>query len=230
MRLRGLVLLLMLASSLVQIAGCGTAPAATVTPYATQEGEMPLPEPSLAGDVSVEEAIAGRRSVREFTEEPLTWQEISQLLWAAQGVTDPRGLRAAPSAGALYPLEVYVVLPEGVYHYLPQGHAVNAVLDGDRRGDLWEAGLRQDALRGAVAVLVIAGVYERTEGKYAERAERYVEMEAGHAAQNLLLQAVALDLGAVPIGAFYDDQVQAALGLPADHRPLYLIPVGHPSQ
>jgi SagB-type dehydrogenase family enzyme len=230
MSVRGLVLLLVLASSLVQAAGCGTAPAATVVPHATQVGQIPLPEPSPAGDVSLEEAIAGRRSVREFTAEPLTWQEVSQLLWAAQGVTDPRGLRAAPSAGALYPLEVYVVLPEGVYHYLPQTHAINAVLDGDRRENLWEAGLRQDALRGAAAVFVIAGVYERTEGKYGERAERYVEMEAGHAAQNLLLQAVALELGAVPIGAFYDDQVQSALALPADHRPLYLIPVGHPGE
>jgi SagB-type dehydrogenase family enzyme len=125
---------------------------------------------------------------------------------------------------------VYVVLPEGVYQYLPEGHGIDLVLDGDRRADLWEAGLRQDAVRGAVAVFVIAAVYERTEGKYGERAERYVEMEAGHAAQNLLLQAVALDLGAVPIGAFYDDQVQTALALPADHRPLYLIPVGHPGQ
>ncbi len=226
---RCLVVSAVLASGFVQTAGCGTAPAAMEAPTtASHDGEMPLPEPNLAGSVSLEEAIAGRRSVREFTEDPLTWREISQLLWAAQGVTDPRGLRAAPSAGALYPLEVYVVLPDGVYHYLPEGHAVEAVLDGDRRDDLWEAGLRQDALRGAAAVFVITGVYERTEGKYGERAERYVEMEAGHAAQNLLLQAVALDLGAVPIGAFYDDQVQAALALPGDHRPLYLIPVGHP--
>jgi SagB-type dehydrogenase family enzyme len=229
--LRFLLVTVVLAGSLAHMAGCGTAPAATRTPtIIAQDGEIPLPGPNLAGDVSLEEAIAERRSVREFTEEPLTWQEVSQLLWAAQGVTDPRGLRAAPSAGALYPLEVYVVLPEGVYHYLSQGHAVSAVLDGDRRGDLWEAGLRQDALLQAAAIFVIAGVYERTEGKYGERAERYVEMEAGHAAQNLLLQAVALNLGAVPIGAFYDDQVQTALALPADHRPLYLIPVGHPGQ
>jgi SagB-type dehydrogenase family enzyme len=125
---------------------------------------------------------------------------------------------------------VYVVLPEGVYHYLPQGHAASAVLDRDRRGGLWEAGLRQDALRQAAAIFVITGVYERTEGKYGESAERYVEMEAGHAAQNVLLQAVALNLGAVPVGAFHDDQVQAVLALPSDHRPLYLIPVGHPGQ
>jgi len=105
---------------------------------------------------------------------------------------------------------------------------VQSISENDLRGDLWQAGLRQDALRQASAIFVIAAVYERTEAKYGERAERYVHLEAGHAAQNMLLQAVALELGAVPIGAFYDDLVQDALGLPADHRPLYLIPVGHP--
>ena len=173
MSLRCLVLSVVLAGSLAHTAGCGTAPAATGGPtIVAKDGEIPLPEPNLAGNVSLEEAIAGRRSVREFSEKLLTWQEVSQLLWAAQGITEPRGLRAAPFAGALYPLEVYVVLPAGVYHYLPQGHAVSAVLDGDRRGGLWEAGLRQDALRQAAAIFVITGVYERTEGKYGERAER----------------------------------------------------------
>jgi SagB-type dehydrogenase family enzyme len=178
--------------------------------------------------MSLEEAIANRRSVREFTDERLSWAQVSQLLWAAQGLTDPRGLRAAPSAGGLYPLEIYVALPGGGYHYLPAGHVVEMVTEEDLRDDLWGAGLQQDALREAAAIFMITAVYERTEGKYGERAERYVELEAGHAAQNLLLQAVALDLGAVPIGAFYDDQVKAALGLPPDHRPLYLIPVGYP--
>jgi SagB-type dehydrogenase family enzyme len=187
-----------------------------------------LPAPRQQGDVSLEEAIASRRSVREFTAEPLSLEEISQLLWAAQGITDPRGLRTAPSAGALYPLELYVAVEEGVYHYVPQSHSLSVVLQEDRRGDVWEAGLRQDALAEAPAIFVVAAVYERTEAKYGDRAERYVKLEAGHAAQNILLQAVALKLGAVPIGAFYDDQVQAALHLPADHEPLYLIPVGHP--
>jgi SagB-type dehydrogenase family enzyme len=176
----------------------------------------------------LEEAIASRRSVREFTDKPLSESEISQLLWAAQGITDERGLRAAPSAGALYPLEVYVALPEGTYHYLPRSHTIQLISERDLREDVWEAGLKQDALRQAPAVFVFAAVYQRTEAKYGDRAQRYVRMEAGHAAQNLLLQAVALGLGAVPIGAFYDDQVQASLGLPADHRVLYLIPVGHP--
>ncbi|HEM61411.1 MAG TPA: SagB/ThcOx family dehydrogenase, partial [Chloroflexi bacterium] len=166
--------------------------------------------------------------VREFTDQELSWEEVSQLLWSAQGQTDPRGLRAAPSAGALYPLEVYAALPDGAYHYLPSQHAVEQVSDMDLREDLWEAGLKQDALRQAPAVFAIAAVYQRTEAKYGERAERYVLLEAGHAAQNLLLQAVGLNLGAVPIGAFYDDQVVEVLGLPSGHRPLYLIPVGHP--
>jgi SagB-type dehydrogenase family enzyme len=189
---------------------------------------MALPPPSLVGEKSLEEVIASRRSMREFTDQALSWSYISQLLWSAQGMTDPAGLRTAPSAGALYPLEIYVALPDGAYHYLPPGHAVEPVSAGDLREDLWQAGRRQDALRQAVAIFVIAAVYERTEAKYGERAERYVHLEAGHAAQNMLLQAVALELGAVPIGAFYDEQVQAALGLPADQRPLYLIPVGHP--
>jgi SagB-type dehydrogenase family enzyme len=189
---------------------------------------MALPPPSLVGEKSLEEVIASRRSMREFTDEALSWSNISQLLWSAQGLTDPGGLRTAPSAGALYSLEMYVALPDGAYHYLPHGHAMERVSERDLRQDLWQAGLRQDALRQASAIFVIAAVYERTEAKYGERAERYVHLEAGHAAQNMLLQAVALELGAVPIGAFSDDLVQAALGLPADHRPLYLIPVGHP--
>jgi len=184
----------------------------------------------LEGEVSLEEAIANRRSVREFTEEPLSLEEISQLLWAAQGITDPRGLRAAPSAGALYPLELYVAVAEAVYHYLPRGHVLQVLWEEDLRGELWQAGLRQGALQEAPAIFVVTGVYQRTEAKYGERAERYVKLEAGHAAQNILLQAVALELGAVPIGAFYDDQVQAALALPLDHQPLYLIPVGHPER
>ncbi len=191
-------------------------------------GEIALPPPRLEGEMSLEETIASRRSVREFTDEPLSLEEISQLLWAAQGITDPRGLRAAPSAGALYPLELYVAVAEGAYHYLPREHAVQVMSEEDVRHGLWEAGLSQGALQEAPAIFIVTAVYQRTEARYGERAERYVELEAGHAGQNILLQAVALELGAVPIGAFYDEQVQAALALPLDHKPLYLIPVGHP--
>ncbi|TKJ29764.1 MAG: nitroreductase [Chloroflexi bacterium B3_Chlor] len=212
------------------LVGCATSESAGPPPHVqtAPEGETALPEPRLESEMSLEEAIARRRSVREFTDEPLSFDEISQLLWAAQGITDPRGLRSAPSAGALYPLELYVATAEGAYHYLPRGHALQVVWEEDRRPDLWEAGLKQSALQEAPAILVVTAVYQRAETKYGERAERYVKLEAGHAAQNILLQAVALELGAVPIGAFYDDQVQDALSLPADHRPLYLIPVGYP--
>jgi SagB-type dehydrogenase family enzyme len=228
---RGSMVSLLLLTGAIHLSGCAApSPDIGLPTTAPTSGEIALPAPRLRGETSLEDAIAGRRSAREFADEPLTWQEVSQLLWAAQGITDPRGLRAAPSAGALYPLETYVVLAEGAYHYLPQRHAIQLLSERDLRGDLWNAGLRQDALRQAPTIFVIAAVYERTEAKYGERAERYVELEAGHAAQNMLLQAVVLELGAVPIGAFYDDQVMAALGLPGDCRPLYLIPVGHAQQ
>lgn len=192
--------------------------------------EMALPKPRLQGDISLEEALAQRRSVRSFTEEELTLEEISQLLWAAQGMTAAWGGRTAPSAGALYPLEVYVATANGLYHYVPQGHKVIIESQDDLRLKLWKAGLEQDVIRDAPAVFVITAIYERTAKKYGGRAERYVKLEAGHACQNVLLQSVVLHLGAVPIGAFYDDQVQAALSLPPDHEPLYLIPVGNPQK
>lgn len=188
-----------------------------------------LPAPTLQGRVSLEETLAQRRSVRQFADRPLTQAELGQLLWAAQGVTSPDGRRTAPSAGARYPLEVYVVLPEGVYHYQPQGHQLDLHLAGDQRAALHAVTLRQDAVLQAPAILVIAAVYERTAERYgAERTPRYVHMEVGHAAQNVLLQAVALGLGAVPVGAFHDEDVQQVLALPDDQAPLYLIPVGAP--
>lgn len=188
-----------------------------------------LPDPTLQGRMSLEETLAQRRSLRQFAGRSLSQAELGQLLWAAQGISSPEGLRTAPSAGARYPLEVYVVLPEGVYHYQPQGHRLDLHLAGDQRAALHAVTLRQDAVLQAPAVLVIAAVYERTAERYgAERTPRYVHMEVGHAAQNVLLQAVALGLGAVPVGAFYDEDVQQVLALPDDQAPLYLIPVGAP--
>ncbi len=196
---------------------------------ATPESRIALPSPRAGGPLSLEQALARRRSVREFSDQPVTRAEMAQLLWAAQGVTSPYGFRTAPSAGALYPLEVYVVTADATYHYLPTEHALALVVAGDRRQELWRVALRQEAVRQAPVVVVLAAVFTRTEQKYGpERAPRYVHLEAGHAAQNLLLQAVSLGLGAVPIGAFDDAGVQAALSLPPDHHPLYLIPVGHP--
>lgn len=198
-------------------------------PLTVPELSTPLPPPALVGDTSLEEVLALRRSVRQFDEQPLTPAELGQLLWAAQGITTESGKRTAPSAGALYPLEIYLATAEGVFHYDPQNHQLLVVSQNDARADLHAAAGRQDPVRQAPAVFIVTAVYERTAKKYGEeRTPRYVHLEAGHAAQNLLLQAVALELGAVSIGAFHDDEVQQALGLPADHQPLYLIPVGHP--
>ena len=188
-----------------------------------------LPTPRQTSAISVEEAIERRRSVRDFSNAPLSDSEHGQLLWAAQGITHRmRGLRAAPSAGALYPLELYLTTRAGVLHYEPRAHALRRTSSTDVRDLLFHAALRQEAVRDAPSVVVVAAVYERTARKYGERAGRYVHMEAGHAAQNLLLQAVALGLVAVPIGAFDDEAVARALAVPSTHQPLYLIPVGRP--
>jgi SagB-type dehydrogenase family enzyme len=182
--------------------------------------------------MSVEEALMKRRSVRVFKEGPVMLAELSQLIWAAQGVTDPRGPRTAPSAGALYPLELYVVagnvngLPQGLYKYGPGRHELLSVAKGDRRNDLCNAALGQSSIRRAALVLVLSGVYERTTAKYGERGIRYVHMEAGHAAQNVYLQAVPLGLGTVVIGAFHDEEVKKVLKLDDKERPLYIMPVG----
>ena len=211
--------------------GCAVPTPSTPSPTASAAPEaIQLEPPRTAGEISLEETLAQRRSKREFTDEALTWKEISQLLWAAQGITNEQwGFRTAPSAGGLYPLEIYVVAPAGVYHYIPRDHKVEKVLEGDRRGELCRVALDQACVAEAAIDIVVTAVYQRTINKYgAERSPRYVHLEAGHVGQNILLQAVALGLGAVPVGAFYDAEVQEVLGLPADHEPLYIIPVGHP--
>ncbi len=181
--------------------------------------------------MSLEETLQRRRSQRIFKSQDLTLEQISQLLWACQGITEPSfGGRTAPSAGALYPLEVYVVKKEGVFHYLPKEHALIRIKKGDVRKELAHTALGQDPPAKAPVSFVISAVYARTKIKYGERAERYVKLEAGHACQNLLLQAVALNLGGVPIGAFYDSEVQEVLSLPSDHEPLYIVPIGYPAK
>ena len=193
-----------------------------------------LPKPSVDGDVSVESAIHERRSKRDFSKRSVSLADVAQLLWAAQGVTSRDGGRAAPSAGALYPLELYLVagnvesLPAGVFHYRPGEHRLRRTADGDLRDALAEAALGQAWVRRAPAVLVIAGVYERSAKKYGQRARRYTRIETGHAAQNVYLQATALGLGTVIVGAFEDTEIQEVLDLPSDHAPLALMPVGHP--
>lgn len=187
-----------------------------------------LPKPRLRGDHSLEEILACRRSVRAFTKKPISDADISQLLWAAQGISDPEGLRTAPSAGALFPLETYVAKSSGLYHFEPARHSLALCSKEDLRPAMRRAALTQDAVVEAPVVLVMTAFYARTRRKYGECAELYVHMEAGHAAQNVLLQAAALNLGGVPIAAFDDNRISKILGLPKDEVPLYLIPIGHP--
>lgn len=189
---------------------------------------LALPKPQTRGKMSVEEALSRRRSVRRFDPSPLTMEQLSQLFWALQGITSPRGFRTAPSAGATFPLEVYAATADGLYKYIPDGHRAGILARKDLRPALGKAALGQPYVSNASAVFVITAFFERTSGKYGSSAERFVVLEAGHAAQNLMLQAVSLGLGTVPIGAYRDADVRSALGLPAGEVPLYLIPVGHP--
>jgi SagB-type dehydrogenase family enzyme len=194
--------------------------------------EMTLPPPRTGSPMSVEEALLRRRSVRTYREEALALAEVAQLLWAAQGITGAGGLRTAPSAGALYPLEILVVagnvtgLGSGVYRYHPGGHTLTRIRGGDVRKELAGAALGQKAVGEAPAVLAISAVYARTTAKYGERGIRYVHLEAGHSAQNVCLQATSLGLGTVTVGAFDDRKVHEVLGLDPGEEPLYLIPVG----
>ncbi len=223
----------LLGISLPTVAGFLAACAKEPTPLpVTPEIGVKLPEPRHDSDISIEETLLKRRSVRDYTGESLTLREVSQLLWAAQGITDPRGLRTAPSAGGTYPLETYVVvgdvenLTKGVYRYHPLKHEIAVVLDGDLRVELAAAALGQTWVKKGAINIVFTAIYERTTRRYGNRGIRYVHMEVGHAAQNVYLQAVAMNLGTVVIGAFRDDQVKEILNLPKDEQPLYIMPVG----
>lgn len=190
-----------------------------------------LPQPQTTGKVSVEEALKSRRSVRRFRSTPLSLDEVSQLLWAAQGKSSHR-YRTAPSAGALYPLDVYVVagrvdgLEAGVYRYDSRRHALHVVSQGDARRKLFRAALDQEWVREGAIALVFSAVYERTTGKYGNRGIRYVHIEVGHAMQNVYLQAEALGLGTVTVGAFSDSSVKELLHLDDEQQPLGIMPVG----
>ena len=213
----------------------------------SQADTISLPEPVRTGELSVETSIAQRRSVRSFADSPVSIPDLGQILWACQGVTEPMaeapsgftwpwmgGLRTAPSAGALYPLEIHVVvhvvegLDPGVYHYLPTGHSLVLGIPRDLRADLSGAALGQASVRNAPVTVVIAGVVDRTAAKYGDRAERYVHMEVGAAGENIYLQAGSLGLGTVFVGAFDDGGVAQVLGLPRDQRVFALMPLGHP--
>lgn len=190
--------------------------------------EIKLPEPRTKGSVSVEEAIQKRRSVRSFSQKEISMADISQLLWACQGITDKKkDLRASPSAGALYPLEIYLVKKDGVFHYIPKDNKLEAVSGKNVKQALREASYNQPYVQDAGIDIVICAVYERIMPKYSERGIRYTDIEAGHAAQNVFLQAVSLGLDSVPVGAFSDTAVAKILNLPQDVKPLYILPVGY---
>lgn len=197
--------------------------------------EVVLPPPGGFGGMPLEAALNTRRSIRDVRPEaPLKLAEIGALVHAAQGITDrQRGRRASPSAGRTYPLELRVVTrgpepPAGIYRYLPDRHVLVREREGDHRRALARAARSQEVVSDAPVVLVISAVHARTRSRYGERAERYVAMEAGHAAQNVYLLATAMGLGTVVIGAFDDERLAGEMGLPAREAPLYLMPVAHP--
>lgn len=212
---------------LVTLAGSGL--------FAQEAVEIALPTPQLKGEVSLEETLAARRTARRFAEQPLSTAELGQLLWAAQGITAAGRLRTAPSAGALYPLEVHVVVgaatgvEAGLYRYDPARHRLALEKSGDLRAAVAEAALGQSWVQTAPVVVVISAVAARTRARYGDRTDRYVAMEVGHAAQNLCLQAVALGLGAGAVGAFRDADLAQVLSSPEDEAPLYVLPVGRPA-
>ncbi len=191
-----------------------------------------LPAPIYESSTSLEEALRLRRSVRHYSQDELSLDEVSQLLWAGQGITKAGFYRTSPSAGATYPLELYLVcgevdeIPAGVYHYVPERHHLVLIRKGDLRSSLKDAALGQEHVGSAPAAIVVTAVYERTTSKYGERGIIYVHMEAGHCAQNILLQAESLDLGAVPVGAFIDKEALAVLDATKNESALYIIPLG----
>lgn len=192
-----------------------------------------LPDPNTSGDISLETTLQQRRSVREYIRELPGLEEVGQLAWAAQGITDPaRGFRTAPSAGATFPIEIYLLIngvddvPDGIYRYNNGNHTLELTQYGDRRADLHQVALGQDPIIQAPVVMVITGVLENTRQRYGDRALRYMHMESGHVAQNVYLQGVALDIGTVVIGAFDDDGVREVLELDEGEHPLYIMPLG----
>jgi len=191
-----------------------------------------LPSPDLDGKVSLEKALKLRRSIREYSKTSLTIKEVSQLLWAAQGITNEKGFRTAPSAGATFPLEMYILannvveLQKGLYHYLPFENKLKMLSNKDVSSQLMRACLNQSSIGDAAVVLIFGAVFERTTAKYGKRGERYVYNEIGHASQNVYLQATVLNLGTVAIGAYRDEEVEAILNLGKNIKVLYLMPVG----
>jgi SagB-type dehydrogenase family enzyme len=204
-------------------------------PAASGAEVVKLPPPVHQGKMSVEEALKKRRTVRHFASRALTLEQVSQLLWGTDGVSDPRGLRTAPSAGATYPLEIYLVVGErgvtglaaGLYRYLPQTHALEPSVRGDLRAAVARASLFQSWMAEAPVMAVFAAEFKRTTNRYGHRGLMYTHMEVGSASQNLFLEAEALGLAAGIVGAFEDKAVSQLLNLPREHEALLIMPVGY---
>ncbi|HUV41369.1 MAG TPA: SagB/ThcOx family dehydrogenase [Sedimentisphaerales bacterium] len=186
-----------------------------------------LPKPNRTGTVPLESTISTRRSRRNFLKRALTLEQVGQLVWAAQGLETPGGYRTAPSAGATYPLELFIVNRDGLFRYLPAEHSLEKVNDKDLRPGLAGAAWGQNFIEAAPVTLVFAAQFTRTTARYGERGVRYVYMEAGHAAENVQLQAQALNLGSVAVGAFDDASVRKVLSLPRNLDPVYMVVVGY---
>ncbi|MGD0781171.1 MAG: SagB/ThcOx family dehydrogenase [Dehalococcoidales bacterium] len=231
MKLEKWLVILIIVISLLTLPGCGGVETAAATSQETTK--IVLPEPKKDSDTSIEEALWGRRSTRNFSAETITLEQVSQLIWAGQGITDPSGKRTAPSAGALYPLKLYVFIGNvtgaaaGVYVYDPATHSLTRIIDGDQRQALTQAAMGQTSVKQGAIDIVITANYSITTKVYGERGIRFVHLEAGHAAQNICLQAVGLKLATVTVGAFDDASVQHVLGLPDAEVPLYIIPAGN---
>ncbi len=195
-----------------------------------------LPPPVTKGKMSVEKAIYKRRSVRRYRSEPLSIAQVSQVLWSAQGITGRGGHRAVPSAGATYPLELFLLtgdgtvdsLEAGIYHYNVDSHSLSLHQRGDFRRELARAALDQGFIATAPIDIVVCALYQRTSYRYGKRGERYVHMEVGHVGENVHLQVLTLGMATVMVGAFEDDEVGKVLGLEAAIKPLYIMPVGKP--
>ena len=197
-----------------------------------------LPSPETKGGMSLEEAIDQRRSVRHFALEPISLSQLSQLLYAASGISrNSARYRTVPSAGATYPLEIYVVCGQhgvesiggGIYHYDIAQHSLTQHSPGDIASELTKAAQNQKFVQQAAVNIVICAGYERTLKRYGSRGERYVHIEVGHAGQNIYLQATALGLATVAIGAFNDELVRQVLRIPGQYKPLYIMPLGWPA-
>ena len=187
-----------------------------------------LPQPKSAGGMPLHEVLARRRSRREYLDRGLTAEQIGQLCWAGQGITSAHGFRTAPSAGALYPIVLFVADERGVFEYQPQKQRLVPRVSGDQRRRLERAALGQDCVGSAPVCLIVTYDPGRLSGKYGRRSERYCWLEAGHVAQNILLQATSMDLASAPIGAFHDQSVAKTLQLPSRLHPAYLLPIGYP--